>query len=148
MRRKYRETSGELAKTKRELEESQAKVQALQEVRDAREADLAAQREAAENADATDSTGLAGDGIDPSLLKDELDVKKEVDDDSITDEMKDDLTDIKKEKTDIKKEPSETKPDPAILAAAAAAAAKIKEQKNAEAEVVRDLKAQLKYEDL
>ena len=39
----------------------------------------------------------------------------------------------------------ETKPDPAAVAAAAAAAAKIKELKNAEAELMRDLKAQLKY---
>ena len=58
--------------------------------------------------------------------------------------------DVKKEKCDSKKEVkaesnAETKPDPAVLAAAAANAAKIKEQKNAEAEVLRDLKAQLKY---
>ncbi|XP_046446398.1 E3 ubiquitin-protein ligase Bre1-like isoform X1 [Daphnia pulex] len=143
-RRKYRETSGELAKTKRELEESQAKVQALQEIRDARDADAAAQREAAENADTTDSTGLSSDTIDPTLIKDDLEIKREPDDDSTTEDTKDDLGDIKKEKSDVKKEPSETKPDPAVLAAAAAAAAKIKEQKNAEAEVVRDLKAQLK----
>ncbi|XP_046446401.1 E3 ubiquitin-protein ligase Bre1-like isoform X3 [Daphnia pulex] len=139
-----RETSGELAKTKRELEESQAKVQALQEIRDARDADAAAQREAAENADTTDSTGLSSDTIDPTLIKDDLEIKREPDDDSTTEDTKDDLGDIKKEKSDVKKEPSETKPDPAVLAAAAAAAAKIKEQKNAEAEVVRDLKAQLK----
>jgi len=37
--RKYRETSGELAKTKRELEEALARVHALQEARDARDAD-------------------------------------------------------------------------------------------------------------
>ncbi|XP_057375993.1 E3 ubiquitin-protein ligase Bre1-like isoform X1 [Daphnia carinata] len=140
-RRKYRETSGELAKTKRELEETQAKVQALQEIRDARDADAAAQREAAENADASDSMGLPGDVIDPSLVKDDPEIKREPDDDSAADDIKDDIGDIKKEKCDIKKDLSDTKPDPAVLAAAAA---KIKEQKNAEAEVVRDLKAQLK----
>ncbi|KAK4018412.1 E3 ubiquitin-protein ligase Bre1-like isoform X2 [Daphnia magna] len=139
-RRKYRETSGELAKTKRELEETHAKVQALQEIRDARDADAAAQREAAENADASDSMGLPGDVIDPSLVKDDPEIKREPDDDSAADDSKDD-GDIKKEKCDIKKDLSDTKPDPAVLAAAAA---KIKEQKNAEAEVVRDLKAQLK----
>lgn len=143
MRRKYRETSGELAKTKRELEETHAKVQALQEIRDARDADAAAQREAAENADASDSMGLPGDVIDPSLVKDDPEIKREPDDDSAADDSKDD-GDIKKEKCDIKKDLSDTKPDPAVLAAAAA---KIKEQKNAEAEVVRDLKAQLKYVD-
>lgn len=140
-RRKYRETSGELAKTKRELEETHAKVQALQEIRDARDADAAAQREAAENADASDSMGLPGDVIDPSLVKDDPEIKREPDDDSAADDSKDDVGDIKKEKCDIKKDLSDTKPDPAVLAAAAA---KIKEQKNAEAEVVRDLKAQLK----
>jgi hypothetical protein len=114
LRRKYRETSGELAKTKRELEESQAKVQALQEIRDARDADAAAQREAAENADTTDSTGLSGETIDPTLVKDDLEIKREPDDDSTTEDTKDDLGDVKKEKADIKKELSETKPDPAF----------------------------------
>ena len=55
---------------------------------------------------------------------------------------------MKKEKVDLKKEvktePLDTKPDAAAIAAAAAAAAKIKELKNAEAELLRDLKAQLK----
>lgn len=144
LRRKYRETSGELAKTKKELEDALAKVQSLQEIRDARDADAAAQREAAENADAIDSAGLSTDGIDPSLIKDEVDVKKEPEDDSLTDDVKEDSTDAKKEKSEVKKESSETKPDPAVLAAAAANAAKIKELKNAEAELVRDMKAQLK----
>ena len=65
------------------------------------------------------------------------------------DENKEDGVDVKKEKLDLKKEvksePVDSKPDPAALAAAAAAAAKIKELKNAEAELIRDLKAQLKY---
>lgn len=47
-------------------------------------------------------------------------------------------------KKEIKSEPVDCKPDPAAVAAAAAAAAKIKELKNAEAELIRDLKAQLK----
>lgn len=134
-----------MAKTKKELEDALAKVQSLQEIRDARDADAAAQREAAENADAIDSAGLSADGIDPSLIKDEVDVKKEPEDDSLTDDVKEDPTDAKKEKPEVKKESSETKPDPAVLAAAAANAAKIKELKNAEAELVRDMKAQLKY---
>ena len=48
---------------------------------------------------------------------------------------------VKEEKVEVKKEAAEVKPDPAVLAAAAA---KLKEQKLAEAEVLRDLKAQLK----
>ena len=144
LRRKYRETSGELAKTKKDLEDALAKVQTLQEIRDARDADAAAQREAAENADAMDSAGLSGDGIDPSLIKDEVDIKKEPEDESLTEDIKEDSTDPKKEKSEIKKESPEAKPDPAVLAAAAANAAKIKEQKNAEAELVREMKAQLK----
>ena len=142
-KRKYRETSGELSKYKRELEDAQAKLQALQEIREAREADAAAQREAAENADTSDPSGLTSDVIETNLVKDELEIKKEPDDDSITDEMKEETGDVKKEKLDIKKEPSETKPSDAMLASAANAA-KIKEQKNAETEVIRDLKAQLK----
>lgn len=146
--RKYRETSGELAKTKRELEEAQAKVQALQEIR---EADAAAQREAAENAELAEP-GSVADG--ESIIKDELvDIKKEPDDDSMADDSNKDEAStadgVKKEKPDSKKDVktesnAETKPDPAVLATAAANAAKIKEQKNAEAEVLRDLKAQLK----
>ena len=58
--RKYRETSGELAKTKRELEEAQAKVLALQEIRDARDAD--AQR------DAADASEIGADGVNDSEL--------------------------------------------------------------------------------
>lgn len=148
MSRKYRETSGELAKTKRELEEAQAKVQALQEIRDA---DAAAQREAAENSELAEP-GSGADG--ESIVKDELvDIKKEPDEDSVAEDSNKDESssaDVKKEKCDSKKEVkaesnAETKPDPAVLAAAAANAAKIKEQKNAEAEVLRDLKAQLKY---
>jgi len=150
-RRKYRETSGELAKTKRELEEAQAKVLALQEIRDARDAD--AQR------DAADASEIGADGVNDSELltaavKEEstatssAEVKKENEDESMGDEGKEDGVDVKKEKFDLKKEiksePVETKPDPAAVAAAAAAAAKIKELKNAEAELMRDLKAQLK----
>jgi len=149
--RKYRETSGELAKTKRELEEAQAKVLALQEIRDARDAD--AQR------DAADASEIGADGVNDSELltaavKEEstatssAEVKKENEDESMGDEGKEDGVDVKKEKFDLKKEiksePVETKPDPAAVAAAAAAAAKIKELKNAEAELMRDLKAQLK----
>lgn len=79
--RKYRETSGELAKTKRELEEAQAKVQALQEIRDARDAD--AQRNTDDNSELTDPANdsdlLAG------IVKEESsgEIKKENDDETM-----------------------------------------------------------------
>jgi len=148
--RKYRETSGELAKTKRELEEAQAKVHALQELRDARDAD--AQRDAADASDVADAVNDSD--LLTGVVKEELvvtstpEVKKENDEEAMGEESKDEGVDVKKEKVDLKKEvktePLDTKPDAAAIAAAAAAAAKIKELKNAEAELLRDLKAQLK----
>merc|ERR1712071_727966 len=93
-------------------------------------------------------------GLLTGVVKEELvvtstpEVKKENDEEAMGDESKDEGVDVKKEKVDLKKEvktePLDTKPDAAAIAAAAAAAAKIKELKNAEAELLRDLKAQLK----
>ena len=85
MSRKYRETSGELAKTKRELEEAQAKVHALQELRDARDAD--AQRDAADASDVADAVNDSD--LLTGVVKEELvvtstpEVKKENDEEAM-----------------------------------------------------------------
>ena len=114
--RKYRETSGELAKTKRELEEAQAKVQALQEIRDTRDAETAAasQKDSlSENCDFAADAACDADGVlSAALLKDDLgsacagvDVKREIDDDAMEDGKDESAADaIKKEKTELKKE--------------------------------------------
>lgn len=101
------------------------------------------QREAAENADSVDSNAASSDLGDSNFVKEESDIKKEPEDDSTADESKDDGAEIKKEKSDMKKETPDVKPDAAALAAAVA---KAKDQKNADSEIIRDLKAQLKYE--
>lgn len=84
--RKYRETSGELAKTKRELEEAQAKVHALQEIRDARDAD--AQRDAADaleiGADAVNDSELLTSVVkEESISTSGVDIKKENEDEAM-----------------------------------------------------------------
>jgi len=75
-----------LAKTKRELEESQAKVHALQEIRDARDAD--AQRDAADaseiGADAVnDSELLTAVVKEESIATSNAEIKKENEDESM-----------------------------------------------------------------
>lgn len=118
-------------------------MQSLQESREARDMESSSQREAAENADSVDSNAASSDLGDSNFVKEESDIKKEPEDDSTADESKDDGAEIKKEKSDMKKETPDVKPDAAALAAAVA---KAKDQKNADSEIIRDLKAQLKYE--
>lgn len=127
-----------MTKTKRELEEAQGKLLSLQEARDI---ESSAQREAVENADSVDSTAASSELGDSHFVKEECDIKKELEDDSTADEGKDDGTEVKKEKSEIKKEAVDVKPDAAALAAVVA---KAKDQKNADSEIIRDLKAQLK----
>lgn len=83
--RKYREASGELARTKRELEDAQAKISTLQDARDAREAE-AAHREAADGAETMDAPDLADGAVkeEPAVAGLHHDIKKEHEDDAVS----------------------------------------------------------------
>ena len=159
--RKYRETSGDLTKTKRELEEAQSKIQALQEIRDARDSrDAADLRDSAESCDYGDAALESTD----SNVKEEsgmpcgVEIKKEHEDEasaqfaagSGVDDMKEDPDSKKDIKKEIKSEPGETKTEASgvsnasVSSGSASVQKALKEMKNLETEIIRDLKAQLK----